>query len=47
MNIPREVLDVFKQIVGTSTLQDDPMDFRRIPKIETKKVETNDVQRQR
>jgi len=33
--IPREVLDSFKEIQGTTTLQDDPMDFRRIPKVQT------------
>lgn len=47
MDIPRQVLDVFKQILGSSTLQDDPMDFNRIPKIETKKVETQHVHRKR
>lgn len=30
IEIPRQVLECFKQIVGTSTLQDDPMDFKRV-----------------
>lgn len=47
MDIPRQVLDVFKQILGSATLQDDPMDFNRIPKVETKPVEAQHVHRKR
>lgn len=47
MEIPRKVLDVFKHIVGESTLQDDPMDFRRLPYFETQKVKTDDLKPKR
>lgn len=38
MNIPQDILEAFKQIWGTSTLADDPMDFNRIPKAQTRQL---------
>lgn len=37
--VKRQILEAFRPVVGTATLDDDPMDFNRVPKVETGKVD--------
>jgi len=47
MKIPKEILDCFKRVTGTATLEDDAGDWKRIPYTPTEKVQVKDLHNER
>ena len=42
--ISKEILDSFKPITGTATMEDDAMDFNRIPRIAGEVIATKKIE---